>query len=128
MGYEEKLKKFYIDDINVGDDMWLVFKREQYYLGTKQCAMSVTLMDTNTTTQTHLATYFDGQWTSPSQLNMDIFWRYVSKYRSRIKHIQTKLLQPVSETKPFQVEWNCLQRRFKLEAIKLTKSIRKSLK
>lgn len=128
MGYEEKLKKFYVDDINVGDDMWLVFKREQYYLGTKQCAISVTLMDVNTATQTHLATLFGGQWTSPSQLNMDIFWRYVAKYRSRIKHIQNKLQQPVNETKPFQAEWVCLRRRFKLEAIKLTKSIRKSLK
>ena len=128
MNYEEKYKRHFQDDINLGNNMWLVFQRVSYYLGTKQNAMTVTLLDSETETRTHLATYFAGSWTSPSQINLDIFWRYATQYRSRIKYIQRQMLCPIRDTGMFEVEWDCLRRRFKLQVLKLTKSIKNSLK
>jgi len=128
MGYEEKYKKHFQDDISLGNNMWLVFQRQSYYMGTKQNAMTVTLLDAETETRTHLATYFAGSWISPSKLNLDLFWRYATQYRSRFKHIQNKMLCHVRETGMFEVEWHCFRRRFKLEVIKLTKTIKNTLK
>jgi len=61
MRVEEKFSKYFRDSISVGDDMWLVFERDQYHKGTKSDAVEVKLHD-NHTHSTHKTSYIP-QWT-----------------------------------------------------------------
>jgi len=129
MRVEEKFSKYFRDSISVGDDMWLVFERDQYHKGTKSDAVEVKLHDNHTHSTTRLATFHNGRWTSPNSRNAELYWSYVKayQYQSAVRRILERLTCSVRDLAPVAIEWNCLTRRFRLQSIKVSRKIKKAI-
>lgn len=132
MIYKESFKKHYptliMDDftgeIDLGSGVWLIFTRD-FSANTGDSSVSVTHVDSNAATQQLLATYYQGQWKSPNPLNRNLFWKFVFEHPSKIQHIVKNLTHPLEGPIPFQAEWVCLNRIFKLRVIKISRSIKR---
>lgn len=120
--------KYIKDAINIGDDLWLVFERDQRHRGGKNDAIIVYLRDNHTDSTTRLATLHNGVWSSINSRNAAIYWEYAKIYQSSITRILSRLMTPIDDDllAPVMFEWVCLRRRFRFQVLKLGRKIRKA--
>ena len=103
---------------------WITFDRKQDYQRSNSDAILVTYHNGADSSATLLGTFFGNRWSSPNLKNADLLWKSLKKHPTATKRILNKLKTPAADFAPITLEWKCLRRRFKLQSIKLVRSIR----
>lgn len=114
------INKYYTGHIGIGDGKWLTISRVESCEGVGE-GIQLSLIDKETQSTMFLGELFHGRWYTPNFTNANVLWTLLKQHQRSVQRIVYNLKTPVS--KPFQVEWQCLKRRFRLESIKVKRKL-----
>ena len=122
--HSHRLERFFKDSIHIGDETWLVFEREQYYQGSSEDAVKVSIVDSFNNTTTVIAIFFSGKWIMSAPYHSQIFWKYAKLHKLSIYRILKRLTISMRELQSLKLEWNCIKRRFYFSILKTTRKLK----
>lgn len=120
---KSNIEKFFTGRIFLGEDKWLIFSRFAPYDNYDADTIEIKLVDKQLQTVTTLGTFLRGRWNSPNHRNANELWKILKQHSRAAYRIINKLSTPMSEFKPFIIEWNCFKRKFLLQSFKIKRKL-----